>query len=67
MTIQIKQTSFRWVFSALLLIIFSIVLSGCITPEITDPDWQARDNIKTQQPSSPPPPKQWDWNQWNSQ
>jgi hypothetical protein len=35
-----------------------ILITGC---EITDSDWRGRDNIKTLQPTSPPPPKQWEW------
>jgi hypothetical protein len=48
----------RCMFCVLLITTLIILLTGC---EITDPDWQARDNIKTLQPTSPPPPRQWEF------
>jgi hypothetical protein len=48
----------RCMFCVLLITTLIILLTGC---EITDPDWQARDNMKTLQPTSPPPPRQWEF------
>jgi hypothetical protein len=47
----------RCVICVLLIATLICLLTGC---EITDPDWQARGNIKTMQPTTEPPPAQWD-------
>jgi hypothetical protein len=52
------------VFSILLIITVSLMLTGCVGPEITDPDWRGRDtyNYNQMPPSTPAPPRQWDPN-----
>jgi hypothetical protein len=66
MNIQVWQTNerlntnifARWMFYVPVVTTLIVLLTGC---EITDPDWQARDNIKTMQPITPLPPKQWEF------
>jgi len=67
MDIQSRQTNGRldvnkfgrWIFSVLLLIVLSIVVTGCV--EVTDPDWLGRSDMNTPSPTSPAPPSQWGW------
>jgi len=46
----------------LLIIGAGLMLTGCIGPDITDPDWRARDTYNNLPPTSPAPPRQWDPN-----
>jgi hypothetical protein len=47
-------------YGILLFITVSLMLTGCVGPEITDPDWRGRDVYNTMPPITPAPPRQWD-------
>jgi len=51
-------------FIILLFITVSLTFTGCVGPEITDPDWRGRDayNYNQMPPTTPAPPRQWDPN-----
>jgi len=55
----------KLVFGILLFIAVSLMFTGCIGPEITDPDWRGRDVYNTMPPTTPPPPRQWDYRTWD--
>jgi hypothetical protein len=54
------------VFSILLFIFVSLMLTSCVGPEITDPDWRGRDVYNTMPPTAPAPPRQWDYRTWET-
>jgi hypothetical protein len=58
------KTFARMTFGVLLFASVSIMITSCIGPEITDQEWQGRDNIQTRQPTTPAPPEQWDYRSW---
>jgi hypothetical protein len=55
---RICQRSIDWFFGGALLLVMAVLLTGC---EVTDPNWQAREQGNPAAASIHPPPRQWDF------